>query len=69
MVPAPDDTGRCHDDLPDRVPPVWGPGTIQQAIDAIEDSIGQREWENDLNGADPGHDERRRSGCRSSRIA
>jgi len=56
--PRPDDSGRCHDDLPDRVPTNWGPETIQDAIDAIEESIGQREWENDLLGPDAGHDDR-----------
>jgi hypothetical protein len=55
--PRPD--GRfCHDDFPDKVPSTWTPETINKAIEAIEESIGERQWEEDWLGPDTGHQDR-----------
>jgi hypothetical protein len=40
--PCPDQTGRCHDDLPDFVPETWPIGVLEDALEAIEESIRQR---------------------------
>ena len=63
--PAPDGTGRCHDpDFPEFVPEDWPIGVVQDALDAIEESIRNRNKEiTDPNAnpdLEPGHRERLR---------
>jgi hypothetical protein len=40
--PCPDQTDRCHDDLPDFVSETWPIGVLEVALEAIEESIRQR---------------------------
>jgi hypothetical protein len=60
--PCPDQTGRCHDDLPDLVPVTWPIGVLEDALEAIEESIRQRYRDITSPTADPlqepGHRER-----------
>jgi len=63
--PVPDQTGRCHEpDFPEFVPENWPVGVVQDALDAIEESIGNRKDEITDPNADPdlkpGHRERLR---------
>lgn len=63
--PTPDQTGRCHEpDFPEFVPENWPVGVVQDALDAIEESIGYRQDEITDPNADPdlepGHRERLR---------
>lgn len=63
--PAPDQTGRCHEpDFPEFVPENWPVGVVQDALDAIEESIRNRLDEITDPNADPdlepGHRERLR---------
>ena len=41
--PAPDHTGRIHDPIPDDVPKEWDEATVDDAIDAVEESVKNRE--------------------------
>jgi len=60
--PCPDQTGRCHDDLPDLVPVTWPIGVLEDALEAIEESLRQRYRDITSPTADPlqepGHRER-----------
>lgn len=63
--PAPDENGRCHQpDFPEFVPENWPVGVVQDALDAIEESIRNRLDEITDPNADPdlepGHRERLR---------
>lgn len=63
--PCPDETGRCHEpDFPEFVPESWPVGVVQDALNAIEESIRNRLNEITHPNADPdlepGHRERLR---------
>lgn len=53
--PQPDQTGRCHDDIPEYVDPEWPLGTVEDAIDAIEESLRNRKEQIERLGEDGGH--------------
>jgi hypothetical protein len=54
-----DETGRCHDRIPDEVPRSWSKQTVEEAIDKIKKSLEQRQKDMaDKGGGDAGHQRR-----------
>jgi RHS repeat-associated protein len=56
--PQVDDSGRCHDPMPDKVPTSWTKETVERALEAMEQSKNQRDHNDQRFGNNKGHDVR-----------